>query len=277
MSPLLASDKTAEQQLFFAPVTVNGIEIPHAHIYAEMQYYPAPTLQEAAYRAARALVLGHLLRAEAAAQGLCAENEDINGEAFESVVEQLLAQSLDIAESSRAEREDFYTNNRHHFLSSPLAEVRHILLPVTPGDDAAVDAQETLAQKLLQEITLADDPLVTFCNRARADSACESAKTGGSLGQVSGGQMVRAFDQAVFTGNTGLVPHPVRTEYGWHLIYVEQVQLGRQLEFDYVEEKIREYLAERRRRAALDAYMHGLVAAAEIGGIDMLAEAGIPN
>ncbi|WP_193166153.1 peptidylprolyl isomerase [Microbulbifer hainanensis] len=276
MNPLLASDKTVEQQMFLAPVTVNGVEIPHAQIYAEMQYYPAPTPQEAAYRAARSLVLGHLLRTAAAAQGLCSENEDINGEAFEAAVEELLEQSVEIVESSRAEREDFYKNNRQYFLSAPLAEVRHILIPVSPGDEA-VDAQAAMAEKLLKEITKAADPLVAFCDAARTHSACDSSKTGGSLGQVSGGEMVRAFDQAVFSGSTGLVRAPVRTEYGWHLIYVEEVQLGRQLEFDYVEEKIREYIAERSQRTALDAYMHGLVAAADIEGIDMLAEVGRPN
>ncbi|WP_295801322.1 peptidylprolyl isomerase [uncultured Microbulbifer sp.] len=276
MNPLLATDNTRQQPLFLSPVSVNGVEIPQSQIYAEMQYYPAPTPQEAAYRAGRAMVLGHLLRRAAAAQGLCKEDADINGEAFESAVEQLLAREVQVAECSREELEDFYNNNRQFFLSSPLAEVRHILIPVSPGDDA-VDACEARALQLLQQITDAADPLVTFCELARSHSACDSAKTGGSLGQVSGGEMVRAFDQAVFSGTTGLVPELVRTEYGWHLIYVEQMQLGRELEFDYVEDKIREYLAERNRRIALDGYMQQLVAAAEISGIDMLAEVPRPN
>ena len=54
---------------------------------------------------------------------------------------------------------------------------------------------------------------------AKKHSTCPSAKKGGDLGEFKKGQMVPAFDKAVFSGEI-LTPLLVKTKFGWHIVKV---------------------------------------------------------
>lgn len=268
MSALLASD--ASDQLFLGPVLVNGRRIPDPQIYAEMQYHPAATPREAIYAAARSLVLADLLRERATECGLCDSDIDVSGEAFDQVIDQLLEREVPRLKPTREQRYDYFAANRQKFTSQPLAEVRHILLAVKPDDEGAHERQQKVAEALLEQVRNAPDPLLQFAQLARQHSDCSSRDADGSLGQVGPGDTVAPFEEVVFAGGTGLAEKPVLTKYGWHLIYVEQLEPGRPLEFSYVEEKIGDYLQEKLRRQMIDVFLTELVCAADISGIDML-------
>lgn len=51
-------------------------------------------------------------------------------------------------------------------------------------------------------------------------SACPSGKSGGALGSFRPGQMVREFDEVVFSGELNKVHGPVKTQFGYHLIEI---------------------------------------------------------
>jgi peptidyl-prolyl cis-trans isomerase C len=56
---------------------------------------------------------------------------------------------------------------------------------------------------------------------ASEHSTCPSGKNGGSLGEFSPGQMVKEFNDVVFTtGKVGQVEGPVKTQFGYHLILI---------------------------------------------------------
>ncbi|ALP43378.1 peptidylprolyl isomerase PpiC [Aeromonas schubertii] len=59
-----------------------------------------------------------------------------------------------------------------------------------------------------------------FGQLAKRHSTCPSGKRGGDLGEFSKGDMVKAFDDAVFKGELLKVLGPVRTKFGFHLIKV---------------------------------------------------------
>ncbi|XAL98586.1 peptidylprolyl isomerase [Phycisphaeraceae bacterium D3-23] len=62
-----------------------------------------------------------------------------------------------------------------------------------------------------------------FADLAKEHSGCPSGKAGGSLGQFSQGQMVPEFDAVIFSDlPIGEVSDPVKTQFGYHLIVVEQ-------------------------------------------------------
>ena len=81
----------------------------------------------------------------------------------------------------------------------------HILVPT-----------EMDAIKLKSQIESYDD----FKYYARIYSTCPSGQKGGSLGCFGKGQMVKPFEKAAFEGNVGEVSDPIRTQFGYHLIWV---------------------------------------------------------
>ena len=54
---------------------------------------------------------------------------------------------------------------------------------------------------------------------AKKHSTCPSAKKGGDLGEFKRGQMVPQFDKVCFQGEV-LIPHLVKTKFGWHVVKV---------------------------------------------------------
>jgi peptidyl-prolyl cis-trans isomerase C len=85
------------------------------------------------------------------------------------------------------------------------ARARHIL----------VRSKET-CDKLKADIEAGAD----FAKIAKEHSLCPSGKSGGDLGEFGQGQMVREFDEVVFTGEIGKVHGPVKTQFGYHLIEI---------------------------------------------------------
>ncbi len=87
------------------------------------------------------------------------------------------------------------------------ASARHIL----------VDSEEK-AQDLKTQI----DGGADFAQLAGEHSNCPSGKKGGNLGDFGPGQMVKEFDEVVFSANIGEVQGPVQTQFGYHLIEVTE-------------------------------------------------------
>ncbi len=85
------------------------------------------------------------------------------------------------------------------------ATARHIL----------VDDKET-CESLKQEILDGAD----FADVARQHSNCPSGQSGGALGEFGRGQMVREFDEVVFSGDLNTVHGPVKTQFGYHLLEI---------------------------------------------------------
>lgn len=85
------------------------------------------------------------------------------------------------------------------------ASARHILVP-----------SEDNCNNLKVEIEAGAD----FAEVAKEHSQCPSGKQGGALGEFSPGQMVKEFDEVVFSGDIGKVLGPVKTQFGYHLIEV---------------------------------------------------------
>ena len=81
----------------------------------------------------------------------------------------------------------------------------HILVPT-----------ELEAIKLKNEIKNFDD----FKYYARIYSKCPSGRDGGNLGCFRRGQMVKPFEEASFNGNIGEVSEPIKTQFGYHLIWI---------------------------------------------------------
>jgi peptidyl-prolyl cis-trans isomerase C len=59
-----------------------------------------------------------------------------------------------------------------------------------------------------------------FAALAKEHSQCPSGQQGGDLGEFGRGEMVREFDEVVFSAEVGKTHGPVQTQFGYHLIEV---------------------------------------------------------
>ncbi len=59
-----------------------------------------------------------------------------------------------------------------------------------------------------------------FAEIAKEHSTCPSGGKGGDLGEFGPGQMVKEFDEVVFSGELNTVHGPVKTQFGYHLLEI---------------------------------------------------------
>ena len=85
------------------------------------------------------------------------------------------------------------------------ATARHILV-----DD------EALCQEIKTKILDGLD----FAEAARKHSSCPSGRRGGDLGSFGPGQMVKEFDDVVFSADLNEIQGPIKTQFGYHLLEV---------------------------------------------------------
>ncbi len=89
----------------------------------------------------------------------------------------------------------------------PTAVARHILV-----------SSEDKAKQLKQDI----EGGANFADLAKQHSSCPSGRDGGSLGEFRKGQMVPEFDTVIFGDlPVGTVSEPIKTQFGYHLIRVD--------------------------------------------------------
>jgi PPIC-type PPIASE domain len=103
------------------------------------------------------------------------------------------------------------------YAAGDVLAARHILLSTPRGDTtpAKIDSVRRKAVALRATVTPA-----TFGDVATKNSQDPgSARRGGDLGVFQKGQMVPAFEQALVALKPGQISQPVRTQFGWHIIY----------------------------------------------------------
>jgi len=128
---------------------------------------------------------------------------------------------------------------------------------------------EEEAQDLAEQI--ADG--TNFAALAQEHSIGPSGPSGGKLGWFGDGVMVPDFFEAVTALEVGEVSAPVETQFGWHLIKLDETRDKAQPEL----EQVRAEIADTLRRQALDSYLDALAAdtAVERSGIEAVEPAAI--
>jgi peptidyl-prolyl cis-trans isomerase C len=90
-----------------------------------------------------------------------------------------------------------------------------------------------------------------FKDLARQFSKAPTASDGGELGSFQRGELPEEFEKAVFSLAPGTVSQIVRTQYGYHIFYLEEKALAHQQKYSEVEDQIQEKLLMQRQREAL--------------------------
>jgi peptidyl-prolyl cis-trans isomerase C len=129
---------------------------------------------------------------------------------------------------TQEEKLTFFEENKASFVKPENASAKHILVE-----------SEDQAKEILSQIKAGD---VSFEDAAKQHSTCPSNEAGGDLGTFSRGQMVPEFEEVVFSMNKGEVSEPVKTQFGYHLIKLDDVQPGGESTFEEVEGEIEKNL-----------------------------------
>ena len=163
-----------------------------------------------------------------------------------------------------------YETRKAQFADPEKVHARHILIRV--GEDAP-EAEVKKAEESVRDIAAKIRGGEDFIEAAKKYGQDPSAAQGGDLGFFTREQMVKPFADAAFSLAAGELSEPVRTQFGFHLIKVEEKQAAKQRTLDEVKDELRVALAVEAATEALQAKTDAVLAAALSNG-DMSAAAG---
>lgn len=147
---------------------------------------------------------------------------------------------------------NYYEENKSKYVEPEQVHARHILVKLA---DNATEEQRTAGKDKIKTIFDKAKNGEDFAELAKANSDCPSAKQGGDLGFFTRGQMVKAFENAAFALQVGQISDIVETEFGYHIIKLEEKKEGKQLTLDEVKEKIKDTLSEKAMDQALGDWL----------------------
>ena len=119
---------------------------------------------------------------------------------------------------------------------------------------------EDQAKKIEAELKKGAD----FAELAKKESKDPGASDGGDLGFFTKDQMVPEFSTAAFALEPGKISDPVKTQFGWHVIKVEEKRTRKAPDFEQVKPQIETYVV---RKAQAD-YVAKLRTAAKVERLD---------
>ncbi len=142
------------------------------------------------------------------------------------------------------EIEAYYEENKDRFSQPESRNVRHILVK-----------NEAKADEIYQMLEDGDD----FAKLAKEYSTDKgTAKQGGKL-PITKGSTVAPFDKAAFALETGEYTKPVKTEFGWHLIYaMDDVKPETTTPIADIKDSIEQQLAQEQQQTAINAWLETL-------------------
>ena len=164
---------------------------------------------------------------------------ELQQEAKTALTDEALKQTYDEAVKSMSGQEE--------------VRARHILVE---GEDEA--------KAILDQLKGGAD----FATLAKEKSKDPGAAEGGDLGYFTKDQMVPEFADVAFKMYPGQLSNPVKTQFGWHVIKVEDKRIKQPPEFEKVKDQIEAYLA----RKAQSDFIAKLRQSAKVERFDNAAE-----
>ena len=142
-------------------------------------------------------------------------NQAREGAMSDQLVERFVTSQVSVSdEETRA----FYATTKDSLALKPLTwDLGLIRYEIKPGAETEA-ARLAEIRELQRRLNQGED----FAALAASASDCPSKERGGDLGFFGQGKMVKPFDDAAFALSVGEVSDVVRTQYGFHLIKVEE-------------------------------------------------------
>ena len=124
---------------------------------------------------------------------------------------------------SQEEVRQYFEERRKQVETAEERRARHILVSIPPNASAEQKAKaRARAAELLAQVQKAPKRFAELAKENSEDPG--SAAEGGDLGFFPRGRMVKAFDDAVFALKQGEIAGPIETQYGYHVILLEEIK-----------------------------------------------------
>lgn len=143
----------------------------------------------------------------------------------ETVMIQIIVNNvLRTAKVSDEEVEAHFEANKEKYAKPEEISASHIL---NESEEACKEAYEKIKNREID-----------FATAAREYSSCPSKEQGGSLGFFARGRMVPEFEDAAFAMKVGEISQPVKTQFGYHIIMVDDKNEAQPVTLDQVRQTI---------------------------------------
>jgi peptidyl-prolyl cis-trans isomerase D len=172
---------------------------------------------------------------------------------------------------SDAEVQSYYDAHKEQYQVKEQVKVRHILIAVPAGSDAKTDAAaKAKAEDLLKQIKAGGN----FADLASKNSDDPGSKVqGGELGWLDRGKTVPEFDKVAFTLAPGQTSDLVKTQFGYHILQVEDKKTAHLRPLAEVKPEIVPVLEQQKAGAAEQTFASSLASDAKKNGMDKAAAA----
>ena len=181
----------------------------------------------------------------------------------ELLVNMWMKEQMDNAVVSDSEAKEFYDKNAAKFMGKATMHARHILVDTEKAAKAIIETLKSLNGEALKN---------KFMELAKTKSTGPSGPKGGDLGTFTKGQMVPEFSKAAWALENGQVTTaPVKTQFGYHVIYLETKSDAKPTPYESVKDKIITSLKQKQFAAKIAEVAKDLKSKAKI--VEMTKEA----
>lgn len=165
-------------------------------------------------------------------------------------------QQFDKITLTDAEIKKYFDSHTNEFVEKEKVHARHILVKTEAEADKIIAGLKGKQGDALKQ---------AFIEDAKKFSTGPSGPKGGDLGSFPQGQMVPEFNDKVFSMKVGTITTTaVKTQFGYHIIYLEDKIKGKKLGFNEVKSFIEQKLKMEKFKEAMEKKMKSLQSAAKI-------------
>lgn len=162
----------------------------------------------------------------------------------------------------------YFNDHREQFRVDDEVDVRHILIKTPEGaDQKAIDAARARAESVLQQLKSGAD----FAALAKKESQDSSAENGGSLGWIKRGLTVAEFEQAAFSLPKGQISGLVKSQFGFHIIKVDDKRAAHTQTLDEVRAQIEPIVAAEKAERLAEQTANKILSDSKTGSLDAAA------
>ena len=244
-------------------VTVNGKKITDQEVQevlmqgtqGRFDQLPPEKKEELSQRVIDGLISQELVFADAKKQGILESTEYKNelAKVMERIQVQLASKvwekrQFDKIKVNEKDIKAYFKANPEEFSEKSKVRASHILVKTEAEANAITKELSGLKNGALN---------AKFAELAKSKSTGPSGPKGGDLGFFGPGQMVPAFNDAVFAMKKGeMTKKPVKTQFGYHVILVTDKQEAKNLPYDevkgFIEQKLKVEAFKEQMQAKMD-------------------------